>query len=418
MTGTVHVVGAGMAGLAAATAAVARGARVIVWEMAAHAGGRCRSFDDRQLGRRIDNGNHLILSGNSGIAAYRRRIEASEGLVEVAPAAFPFVDLRTGERWTVRPNGGPLPWWVLRPGRRPLGVGLRALVRGVGLVTADPDRVVADVLPTDDPAFERFWEPLAVGVLNTSADQGAARLLRPVILETFGRGEAHCRPLLAPRGLGDALVEPAIAWLRRHGAEIRARSGVDALDLTGVGVAGLRAGGAWQQLGSGDAVVLATPPWTTAQLVQDLVEPDDYAPILNAHFIVSPSPAPSFLGLVGGLAQWVFRRDDVASVTVSAADAVIDMAPEDLAARLWQDVRSALDLPSDMSLPPWRIVKEKRATPRQTPAAVRRRWPAATAWPNLVLAGDWTATGLPATIEGAVRSGEWAATLLWQRRRR
>jgi uncharacterized protein with NAD-binding domain and iron-sulfur cluster len=100
----------------------------------------------------------------------------------------------------------------------------------------------------------------------------------------------------------------------------------------------------------------------------------------------------------------------MASVTVSGADALAEEPSETLAPKLWADVAAALELPRE-PLPPHRIVKEKRATFVQTPANLPRRPPARTALANLVLAGDWTDTGLPATIEGSVRSGHTAAHL-------
>ena len=120
--------------------------------------------------------------------------------------------------------------------------------------------------------------------------------------------------------------------------------------------------------------------------------------------------ARQLLGLVGGTAEWLFLRDELVSLTVSAADDLADEPSATIAARLWADTARALDLPAAPQ-PPGRIVKERRATFAQTPAAVARRPGATTAWPNLFLAGDWTATGLPATIEGAVRSGQRAADL-------
>src|SRR5262249_51138766 len=114
------------------------------------------------------------------------------------------------------------------------------------------------------------------------------------------------------------------------------------------------------------------------------------------------------VGVVGGVAQWVFARGEIASVTISAASDLADTPAEEIAARCWPDVASALDL-GDMPLPPARGVRAKRATSAQTPAAARLRPKARTGIANLVLAGDWTDTGLPATIEGAVRSGFTAA---------
>jgi hypothetical protein len=113
------------------------------------------------------------------------------------------------------------------------------------------------------------------------------------------------------------------------------------------------------------------------------------------------------MALIGGRAQWLILRGDVVSVTVSAADAMINDDPEALLDALWHDTAKALHL--DGPRPSARLIKERRATFRQTPAAERLRPAARTMWHNLFLAGDWTATGLPATIESAVRSGFLAA---------
>ncbi len=116
----------------------------------------------------------------------------------------------------------------------------------------------------------------------------------------------------------------------------------------------------------------------------------------------------TFLGLLGGTAEWLFVRGDVASVTVSAANELAEEESGVIARRLWADVAAALGL-GGVPLPPHRIGKEKRATFAGTPVQVRRRAGTRTPWANLFLAGDWTDTGLPATIEGAVRSGRKAS---------
>ena len=115
-------------------------------------------------------------------------------------------------------------------------------------------------------------------------------------------------------------------------------------------------------------------------------------------------------GVIGGTAEWVFAFSDRLSVTVSGADAIVDQDRETLANLLWRDVAAVHGLGPD--LPRWQIVKERRATFAATPEQARLRPPAVTRWPNLFLAGDWTDTGLPATIEGAIRSGGKAAELV------
>jgi hypothetical protein len=113
--------------------------------------------------------------------------------------------------------------------------------------------------------------------------------------------------------------------------------------------------------------------------------------------------------MVGGLCHWLFLRGDVASVTISAADGVAKTDADALAKAMWSEIGLALGMDDGLPLPRCRIVKEKRATFAQTPAEVARRPEARTRFANLFLAGDWTRTGLPATLEGSVRSGNSAA---------
>ena len=411
---TTHVVGAGLAGLACAVRLVGAGRRVALYEAAGHAGGRCRSFFDAALGCSIDNGNHLMLGGNQATMAYLYTIGARDGLHSAPEIVFPFVDLGTGARWTLRPNRGRLPWWILAPSRRVPGSGLGDYFAARRLAGARADQTVADVLDTARPFFERFWEPLAVAVLNAATDEGAARLLWPVVELTFGRGGEACQPFVARDSLSASLVDPAVDWLAERGAPPGFGRRLRRLESDAARVHRLDFGETAVDLGDGDGVVLAVPPARAAELLPEIVVPRESRAIVNAHFRLAtpvrfPGDSP-LLGVVGGHAQWIFLRGDIAAVTVSAADAMLDTPADQLAALLWADVARAIGTP-DAPLPAHRIVKERRATFAQTPDEVARRPPARTGYANLWLAGDWIDTGLPATIESAVRSGHSAARL-------
>jgi squalene-associated FAD-dependent desaturase len=409
MPGTVHVVGAGLAGLSAAVALSNSGRRIVLHEAAQAAGGRCRSFFDRELGCRIDNGNHLLLSGNQAALAYLETIGGMAAMACPQQAEFPFRDLRTNTSWTLRPGDGRLPLWILDGSRRVPESGPLDYLKVTRLRFAGPEARVADLLDTRDPLFRRLWGPLVVAALNTEPAAASARCFWAVLRETLGRGGAACRPLVARKGLSEALVDPALAHLQRNGHALCLGRRLRALDLAGKQVRSLRFTDADVGLGPEDAVVLAAPAPVAQGLVPGLAAPCEFRAILNLHFRhPARLPPPGFLGLVGGLAEWVFARDGLVSVTVSAADRHLDREPLELARHIWRDVAHALGV-GEHPLPQWRMIKERRATFAATPAQLGRRPGARTAWRNLVLAGDWTATGLPATIEGAIRSGRRAA---------
>jgi squalene-associated FAD-dependent desaturase len=411
----VHVVGAGLAGLSCAVRLAAAGLRVAVHEATDHGGGRCRSLFDPVLERVIDNGNHLLLSGNVATHRYLRDIGAADTMASPPSAVFPFLDVRSGERWVVRPNRGPVPWWIFVPSRRIPKTRPRDYLAALRLLRARPEATVAECFGALGPAYERFWRPLAVAVLNTEPEQAAARLLWPVVKLTFGKGAGASRPCVAKDGLSASLVDPAVAFLRARGAAISFNRRLRALGLEDNCVTELRFTDGAVPVGEREQVVLAVPPSAAKDLVPGLDAPVESSAIVNAHFRLPEAPAPlpfgsSLLGLVGGTAEWLFLRRDVASVTVSAATSLATEEAEPIAARVWPEVALALGLSRHAALlPPYRVIKERRATFAQTPESLPLRPPTRTAFANLFLAGDWTGTGLPATIEGAVVSGANAA---------
>lgn len=406
----VYVVGAGLAGLSAATRLAERGCEVSLIESSAQAGGRCRSYHDPVLEMTLDNGNHLLLSGNQSAFVYLRRIGAEARMTGPDEARLDFFDLAGGARWMIRPNAGALPWWLFSAGRRVPGTRIGDYLALARLAAGGAGRV-ADTIACAGPLWERLIEPFLLAALNTAARDGSAALAGSVIRQSLARGGRAYRPRIATPNLAAALVDPALAFLAARGAVVRLQTPVKALEMDGNRVTGLVAADGRTEVGADDRVILATPPWIAQDLVPGLTTPDAFNAIVNGHFrFAPPKGAAPIVGVIGGTAQWVFAFEDRLSVTVSAADDMADNDREGLAHALWSDVAAVHALPS--ALPPWRIVKERRATFAATPEQNSRRPGARTRWRNLALAGDWTATGLPATIEGAVRSGETAARIV------
>ena len=406
-----HIVGAGISGLSAAVRLAKADFKVHLYEATLQAGGRCRSYFDAATNLTIDNGNHLLLSGNHHALAYARSIGTEAGLVGPARAQFPFVDLTTGKRWQLDLGDSRLPLWVFDAARRVPDTTLRDYLALMPLIWSSPARLVGDAIPCEGLLYQRLVQPLLLAALNVDPPEGSAGLAGAIVRETLLAGGQACRPLIAREGLSAVLVEPAIRLLQGRGADIRFGHELRGFGASADRVGELKFGEETIQLASSDAVVLAVPPRPAASLLPGLKTPSKFRAIVNAHFrFEPPKDLPPILGVVGGLVEWLFTFPQRLSITISNADRLVDMPREELARAIWRDICQASGIKSE--LPPWQIVRERRATFEATPEQNALRPGASTAFKNLFLAGDWTDTGLPATIEGSVRSGDRAADLV------
>ncbi|MGE8164059.1 hydroxysqualene dehydroxylase HpnE [Paraburkholderia sp. NPDC080076] len=410
----VHVVGAGLAGLAAAVQLQRRGAHVVLHEAAAQAGGRCRSYYDSKLGATLDTGNHMVLSGNAATLNYARAIGAADELVGPAQPEYPFVDLATRARWTVRLSPGRLPWWIFDPNARVPNTGPGDYLALAPLLFAKPGRSVAQTMRCNGPLWDRLLRPLFHAMLNVEPREASSELTGAMVREALLAGGLACRPLVARNGLGSAFVDPALRLLQHGGAAIRLGSRLDGIVFAADNrrVQALNFAAESIALDANQAVILAVSPEIAQTLVQGLRAPTRFAATVNVHFAVEPPfGLPQVTGLLNGTAEWLFAFEGRLSVTVNGAERLLDTPHEALAATVWAEVAQAASLPV-APMPAWQVVVEKRATFAALPDQETRRPGTRTRWNNLMLAGDWTATGLPATIEGAIRSGQKAADTL------
>jgi hydroxysqualene dehydroxylase len=397
---TIHIIGAGMAGLAAAEAASAYG-RVVVYETAPQAGGRCRSFYDKKLRTTIDNGNHLILGANTATLDYLRRIGTLDHFLVSAQPVYPFIDLATRRHWHHKPPRftGIAPWqW-------------RHLLR---LLWAAEHQTVADCIPPNSPLYQRLVEPLTLAALNTAPQEASARMLRQVVQRLALGGKSAWRSYLPIDGLSPALVDPALLRIKGRGGSIHLHTTIQRLSFDHQRVTALHTAKDAIALSASDRVILAVPPATLESLLPEIAPSLEYRAILNGHFLWPQAgalrEAMPFLGVLGGLAQWIFFHNGRLSTTTSAADAVTEQDEATLAQRLWADICRALYM-DGTAMPPHRIIKEKRAGFAATPHNIAKRPEAQTAYSNLFLAGDYLRSPLPATIEAAICSGVEAAAL-------
>ncbi|MEW6642203.1 MAG: hydroxysqualene dehydroxylase HpnE [Pseudomonadota bacterium] len=408
MTKTVHIVGAGISGLSAGVRLANAGYVVHVHEATQQLGGRCRTYFDGATGLMIDNGNHLLLSGNRHALAYARTIGSEQGLAGPTQAEFSFVDFKADKQWLLRLNDGRIPFWVFDKTSRVPDTSPRDYFALAPLTWAGTDKLVGDAITCQGTLYDRLVQPLLLAALNIDPPKGSAGLAGAIVRETLLAGGQACRPLVARDGLSSVLIDPAVAFIRARGGSVAIGREVRELVRTGERVACLKFVEDEIELGAGDAVVLAVPPRSATALLPGLQAPTRFRAIVNAHFrYASPPHLPPFMGIVGGLVEWLFAFPERLSVTISDGDRLVDTPREELARAIWADICRAAGIEAEM--PAWQIVRERRATFEATPEQHALRPGAVTAWTNLFLAGDWTDTGLPATIEGSVRSGDRAA---------
>jgi len=418
MTKKAHIIGAGVSGLSAAVRLANEGYEVHVHEATQQAGGRCRSYYDAATDLVIDNGNHLLLSGNLHARSYALSIGSEQGLVGPESAQFHFVDVKTDKRWMLDLGKGRLPTWVLDASRRVPDTSIGDYLALAPVIWAGTNALVGDTVKCEGTLYQRLVQPLLLAALNVDPPLGSAGLAGAIVRETLLAGGKSCRPLIAQEGLSAVLVDPALELLRAKGGTINFGHELRQMLMTGDSVTSLEFGDDAIDVTPGDVVVLAVPPRAASSILHGLKTPTKFRAIVNAHFRYDPPKnMPPMIGVIGGLIEWLFAFPQRLSVTISDADRLVNAPREELARDIWRDICKAAGLSNEVAegpLPPWQIVRERRATFEATPEQNALRPGPVTEWKNLFLAGDWTDTGLPATIEGSIRSGDRAADLALQ----
>ncbi len=436
----VIVIGAGFAGLAAAVRLADAGARVTVLERRGILGGRACSFREPESGTVVDNGQHLFMRCYGETLAFLRRL-GTDGRIAFQPRLE--VEM-IGERQSARLAcpALPAPFHLLAGllgfDGVPLGARLR-LLRGAAAVarTARGGRAAEAALETTtvdawltrlgQPAEARrvFWDPLTLATLNDVPEVVSARWLLAVVRRAFLSGPRGGDLGVAEVGLSDLYTEQARALIEAAGGSVRTHAAVSALEVAGDRVVAVRLAGSDRGPGerlAADAVVAAVPHRVLPALLPPALAarpPFDGLARLGASPIVSfhlwydrPVVAHPFVGLLDSPLHWLFDRGSHVTAVTSGARDLVGRPHADLLALAGREVARLLPGAREARLVRGHVIKEPFATPSLAPGAGALRPGAKTPLANLVLAGDWTATGLPGTIEGAVQSGHAAAARL------
>ncbi len=450
----VAVVGAGFAGLSAAARLARRGARVLVLEARSRLGGRATAFPDRTTGEIVDNGQHILLGCYTETLAFLRDVGAADNVRLQPQLAVTMID-REGKRTRLSCPTLPAPfhliagimeWEALSWRDRVSAAGMatplknaRRELRGSGMKAASPDETVAQWLDRNGQTprlREMLWDPLALAALNQPTDRAAAPPFARVLAEMFGSDPRAAAIALPTLPLDRMYAAPAREYIEQHGGEVR--TGVTAKVLTdpnGGAATGVQVGH--------DAVhvqrVVSAVPWFALSDLFGREPPSLHATLDRARRMASspiatvnlwfdrPVIDEPFIGLPGRSMQWVFDKRLVfgrlgaegasadggvpsLSLVSSGAEAMVIKSNEELIRIAHDELLDALGSVRAAKLLRATVVREPRATFSLAPGQPARP-PSETGVRGLYLAGDWIDTGLPATIESAVRSGHRAAEL-------
>lgn len=449
MAKRVVIIGGGFAGLAAGVRLTEHGCKVLLLERRNHLGGRAYSFTDAKTGDVIDNGQHLFMGCYRHTIAFLETIGRLDRLKFQPRPHVDFLDREGFASFDCPPLPAPLN--VLAGLLRMKGIGIgdklrtfnvARAIKGNGRISPGPLTVDQwlDELGQSARIKQRFWYPMVVATLNQSPDIASARMLKVVLQEAFGGDSKSAQIGISRVGLSDLYTDGASDFIKSRGGDVQTGARVRRLIVEGGVVIAVELNDG--QLIQGDYFISAVPPEALHAILPDGLRRQEFIPLetLESSPIISINLwfdrliiDREFVGLLGTRCQWLFNKDLIiarrqagmpalpgspekqsnqVAVIISAAREFVDLTKNELVEMAVGELHDLLPSSRQATLLHSVIVKEREATLSHTVESDSLRLGPRTSVPNLILAGDWTDTGLPATIESAVMSGDVAADII------
>ena len=437
MPGRVVIIGGGFAGLTAGVRLSERGYEVLVLERRNHLGGRAYSFIDSKTGDVVDNGQHLFMGCYHHTISFLETIGRLDRLKFQPRPRVDFLDTEGFTSFDCPPLPAPLNVLAGLFRMKGLSAGDKLRAFNVGRAIKGNGKLSHDSLTVDqwleqlgqsERIKKRFWNPMVIATLNQSPDIASAKMLKVVLQEAFGGDSTSANIGISRVGLSDLYTDGASDFIKSRGGDIRTGAQVHRLmiELGRVTAVELKDG----ERIDADYFVSAVPPSTLFSILPDELKNKEFASLesLGSSPIVSinlwfdrPVIDREFVGLLGTRSQWIFNKDLILpaehrsnqiAVIISAARDYVDWTKSALVELAIDDLHEVLPESRTAEVLHSVIVKEREATISHSVESDSLRLGPRTSIPNLILAGDWTDTGLPATIESAVMSGDVAARIV------
>lgn len=434
----VAIIGAGLAGLAAGVTLASKGYKVQLFESSQKAGGRTSAFpfnlssplNNSQKEFQLDNGQHIMMACYHETLSLLKEISALD-------------KISIQEKMEVKVIGPDKKSYFLKSGFLPYPINLFQALMGFdllsfrekisalkfvhGLKSLDVDTLngitVKDWLKKNGQTgslFTGLWEILCVGTLNTSPDKASASIFAKILKIVFLGGKENSKIVVPAVNLSSLFVEPSINFIRSKGGELKFSTPLNLMKSTETSSFELVSRD--QSLGIFSDLIFAVPHHALKKIagieqhLPAIANTDlEYSSITTFHLFVKNNPlTDNFLALTGSPVQWVFNHGDYITTVTSSSSKWDKMSEEEILKIIFVELEKYLDI-EPANIVDYKMVKEKRATFVCGGENLNYRLDCRTLNPSLFLAGDWTTTGLPATIEGAVLSGKTAAREIIQK---
>jgi squalene-associated FAD-dependent desaturase len=441
MNADVAVIGGGVSGLAAAVELALSGKKVLLLEQSQKLGGRCYSFRDETTGDEVDNGQHVLIGAYHHALRYLTRVGTRKFLAtqKSIPLHHPISGFSSVTFGTA-PAPLHLLTAVLRYSHLSITDRLNVLKVGFFLrnwtdgTTRSLTGMTVDVwltsLGQSKSVKESLWNPLAISIMNELPEQASALLFAHSLRSAFFGSQEDISVMIPTIGQTALYVDGARRILEQNGCIIRTGSEVIKILSDNQYVTGIRVADGSEV--KAEYIISAVPHYALAKILPDASRNSipfakfNSSPIVSVHLWFETDFMPmNYCGLIGKKLQWVFNKRKIEgkihtetaylSAVISGAYDVVDKTKDELVDLAVREIGEIFPESKTSRLLHSYVIKEKRATFSSTPENERFRPAAETVFKNFFLAGDWTKTGLPATIEGAIQSGFHAAGLIKER---
>ena len=414
------VIGGGIAGLTSAAYLTNKGFSVTLLESTPKLGGRAYSFKDQISNDVIDNGQHILMGCYTNTLKFIKLIGAEDNFIFQKYLEINF--LKSGSSPIKLKSFGVLyPLNILFGLLHFKAITFRDRVSIIRFMIKIPivsskrlkDRNVREWLESENQSEEvikSLWQIIAVGALNTDIENASAVTFRDILIQIFFSGNFSSTIILPKYGLSQSYVNDAVKFIEKNKGILQLSSSVEELVISENNIVEITT--TKKKYKDFDYVILAVPLYSLRKLLPDEITPDinfEYSSILNVHIWLKNNPLTEpFYGLIDSPVHWIFNKDSHINIVISNANHLMEKTADEIYELCMRELKLfTVILESDVQY--FKVLKEKRATFIPANQIINSRPSSNTKINNLFLAGDWTDTGLPSTIESAVKSGKIAA---------